>query len=162
MKTLIEILSSIPFAGILKNVFGGQFGWKPPVGFVLQVALQIAVAYMLGVGLIGGVIVAGLLIVGQLLVALMIGMMPLSGMSPQPLYKTPAQFLAKAAAYSLVFGGIATGALLGIASIFATGSFLLTFALSVLGGTAIHMFAVALPVYQAEKQHQRNMQRHGQ
>lgn len=158
MKEFIEILASIPFVGILRNVFGGELGWKPPVGFVLQVVLQIVVACLIGVGTVGGILVGGSLIVAHLLIALMIGMMPLSGMGPKPMYKTPARYLALALTYSLGFTAVACGVILGLASIFATGSFLLTFALSVLGGTAIHMFAVALSVYQLEKRRERELQ----
>lgn len=158
MKEFIEILASIPFVAILRNVFGGELGWKPPVGFVLQVALQITVACLLGVGVAGGVAVAGLLIVAQLLIALMIGMMPMSGMGPKPMYKTAGQFVMQAAIYSLGFSAVACGVVLGLASIFASGSFLLTFALSVLGGTAIHMFAVVLPIYQLERKHESERQ----
>lgn len=150
-KELFEILASIPVFGIIRTVFSGEMGWKTPVAFVLQIALQITCVVMLGMGFFGGALAALALIVLHLLTGLMIGMMPFSEMGPDSgrLYKSPAGFLLQAAFTSLLFTGIGGAVIIGLSMFCATGwGFFSTMALSVLGGTAIHMFGAALPVYQ--------------
>lgn len=154
MKELFEIFASIPFVGIVANVFTGRLGWKPPVAFVLQVALQIVcVTWLLQLSIFGTVILAGSLIALHLLVGLLIGMMPLSGMGPadQQPFKTASGFVGVASVLSIVATGFGGAFLIGVASVLSAAglaTFLKVLALSCLGGTVIHLFGVVLPVYQ--------------
>ncbi len=158
-KELFEILASIPFFGIIGTVFSGEYGWKPPVAFILQVILQIVCAVMLGLGVGGTILVAALLLGMHLFMGLLIGMMPLSGMGPKPMYSGAADYLCKATAMSLLYTGIGGAVIIGLSMLAATGHFLPVFALSTLGGTALHLFGVALPIYQLEKSHEKNQEK---
>jgi hypothetical protein len=155
MKELFEILASIPVFNIIKTIFSGEFGWKTPVAFVLQIVLQIVVACMLGMGVGCTIAVAFFLIAFNLLVGLCIGMMVFSEMGPksQQIYNGPTDYLVKSGIFSLIYGGVLNGAVIGVSMFFATSGFFVPFLLAVIGAAVIHMFGVALPIYQIQVQH---------
>jgi hypothetical protein len=159
LQGLRDCFGDIPFAGIVFGIFSGEFGWRTPVAFVLQLALQIYCAVAFLPTTVGGTIfVAVELVVLNLFTGLLIGVQPLSGFGPTPVYKSMAEFARFAILMSLfvtIVGGVIAIGPAACLSHATMAAFAECLALSALGGTAIHMFGVALPIYRYSTRNQK-------
>ena len=156
LKDLYDMLTTIPFVGIIINIFTGGFGVIVPLAFALQVALQITCACLfLNLGSAGTIAVAFALCCSHLFTGLLISLQPLSGMGPKPTYKTERDFERLAAWISVVFGGGLTVVVVAIAAFCSGSSFAAatyTVGLSVFGALLVHMFGVVFPIIRASRQ----------
>lgn len=155
LKDLFDLLTTIPFLGIIRNIFTGGFGVIVPIAFVLQVALQIACSMLfLDLSTAGTVAVAFGLCCAHLFIGMLISLQPLSGMGPKPTYNDELSFIKLATSISLIGGGLCALVVVGTAS-FVTGATLAVFAqtllLSTVGALAIHLFGVVFPIIRASR-----------
>ncbi len=150
LKNLFELLTSIPFFGIIRTIFTGGFGVVVPIAFVLQVALQIYTAqHWLALSTAGTVSVALALCCSHLFIGLLISLQPLSGMGPKPSYESEVGLVKLASGISLGMGGFCALVIVGLAVLFSGAGFAVfaqTVLLSTLGATIIHLLGVVLPI----------------
>ncbi|MBX9689282.1 MAG: hypothetical protein K2X27_21410 [Candidatus Obscuribacterales bacterium] len=155
LRNLFELITSIPFFGIIVNIFSGGFGPIVPIAFVLQAALQITCACLwLELPLAGTVAVAGALCCAHLFVGFLIALQPLSGMGPKPTYNDELGLVKLATAISLLFGGFCTAVVVALACLFSDSGILAfgqTLLLSTLGAWLVHLGGVVYPLIRASR-----------
>lgn len=155
LKNLFELLTSIPFLGIILNIFTGKFGVIVPIAFVLQVALQIFCAqHWLQLSQAGTAVVALALCCAHLFLGLLISLQPLDGMGNKPRTNSSLEYVKVAAFVSLVMGGFCTVVVVGLAALISGAGwavFAETAALSTVGAMLVHMFGVVFPIIRLSK-----------